>query len=138
MVFRPFVMEEGAEVLLTNLCFETEEVWRRGRPSQDFLKQQRIRKRNPLEREREGSRKKAEQNKEGEGNHHARGERHLLLSSGLPSTTSTPKWGIKLDEIWYLGDGGFVNLQKKAREKGRMVQKSKKFADILNGILLAG
>ena len=40
----PFVMEEGAEVLLTNLYFETEEVWRRGRPSRDFLKQQRIRK----------------------------------------------------------------------------------------------
>ena len=44
------------------------------------------------ERGREGSGKKAEQNKEGEGNHHySRGERHLLLSSGLPSMTSAPK-----------------------------------------------
>ena len=61
--------------------------------------------------------KKAEQNKEGEGNHHyARGERHLLLSSGLPYMTSAPKWGGKMDEIWELSDGGCVNSQK--REDG--------------------
>ena len=79
-----------------------------------------------------GSRRKAEQNKEGEGNHHyARGERHLLLSSGLSSMTSAPKWGGKMDEIWELRLREFA-------EKGRMVQDSEKFADVPNGIALAG